>query len=285
MEYVTQPAVALEVGESLPSEPPRAPETLWQAVGAELRRSFRWPFDVPVILAANGVAMCIGWFFLPDSIRDWFFSVHGALAFPIVLESWMLSDIPATNVLGGDAKGALAALGDGRSFQRFLYTKSLALWVLAAPICLALAIVIGASQHHGFATLAICAVIIAMPFGVLGISAWVGILFPYHPRSLRWRWAQARQSLSGLARWIVLLLIPYNFVPLICGIVLAPAVLLTRHGARTHGMLIGRGFSIGALIGCAMAVIAFVVGHAVGARIAERRHAHLVAYLSDPERG
>ena len=34
-----------------------------------------------------------------------------------------------------------------------------------------------------------------------------------------------------------------------------------------------------------MAFVAFVVGHAVGARIAERRHAQLVAYLSDPERG
>jgi hypothetical protein len=282
MGYVTQQAIAPERRGSLPSRPT---EPLWRAVAAELRRCFRWPADIPVILAANGIAMCIGWFFLPDSIRDWFFSIHGALAFPIVLESWMLSDVPATNVLGGDAKGALAALGDRRALQRFLYAKSLALWVLAAPLCLILAIGIGSSQHHGFATLAICAVILAMPLGVLGISAWVGILWPYHPRSLRWRWAQRRHSLGGLARWIVLLVIPYNFVPLVCGAVLAPAILLTRHGARTHGMLIGRGFSIGALIGCGMAAVAFVVGHAVGARIAARRHTQLVAYLSDPERG
>ena len=70
-----------------------------------------------------------------------------------------------------------------------------------------------------------------------------------------------------------------------CGIVLAPAILLTRHGTRSFGMLTSRGFSIGALIGCAMAAVAFVVGHAVGARLAERRHARLVAYLSDPDRG
>ncbi len=282
MEDVAEQAVALEVGEGLPAKPP---ESLWRAVGAELRRSFRWPADIPAILAANGIAMCVGWFVLPDSLRDWFFSVHGALAFPIVLESWMLSDVPATNVLGGDARGAIAALDEARAFQRFLYAKSLALWVLAAPVCLLLAIFIGASGHHAFATLAICAVIVAMPFGVLGISAWVGILFPYHPRSLRWRWKQRRSSLGGLVRWIVLLVVPYNFVPLVCGLVLAPAILLTRHGARAHGMLIGRGFSIGALIGCAMAAVAFFVGHAVGARIADRRRAHLVAYLSDPDRG
>lgn len=270
------------MGESLPPEPP---EPLWRAVGAELKRSFRWPADVPVILAANALAMCVGWFFLPDSLRDWFFSVHGALAFPIVLESWMLSDVPATNMLGGDAKGALAALSDRESLQRFLYVKSLVLWVLAAPVCSVLAIVIGSSQHHRVATVAIVAVILAMPFGVLGISAWVGILWPYHPRSLRWRWAQRRESLRGIARWIVLLVIPYNFVPLVCGLVLAPAILLTRHGSKTLGMLTGRGFTIGALLGCAMAMVAFVVGHAVGARLAERRNAHLVAFLSNPDRG
>jgi hypothetical protein len=283
MSVVTQSAPAPELSLGLPPDPEEAP--LWRAVADELRRCFRWPFDVPVILAANGVAMCIGWFFLPDSLRDWFFSIHGALAFPIVLESWMLADVPSTNVLGGDAGGAIAALSDGKSFQRFLYAKSLALWVLAAPICMLLAVVIGSSGHHPYATLAICAVILAMPFGVLGISAWVGILWPYHPRSLRWRWAQRKDSIGGLARWVVLLVIPYNFVPLVCGAVLAPAILLTRHGPRTHGMLIGRGFSIGALIGCGMALVAFVIGHAVGARIAARRRTQLVAYLSDPERG
>jgi hypothetical protein len=282
---VTQQATAPEVRESLPLEPPEPLQPLWRAVGAELKRSFRWPADIPVILAANALAMCIGWFFLPDSLRDWFFSIHGALAFPIVLESWMLSDVPSTNVLGGDAKGTLSALGDRKSFQRFLYAKSLAIWVLAAPVCTALAIIIGSSQHHRQATVAVCAVILAMPFGVLGISSWVGILWPYHPRSLRWRWAQRRHSARGLLRWIVLVITPYNFVPIVCGIVLAPAILLTRHGSKAVGMLTGRGFSLGALIGCAMAAVAFVVGHAVGARLAERRHTQLVAYLSDPDRG
>lgn len=279
---MSQQTEALEVGERLPPAPP---ESLWHAVIVELRREFRPPADIPLILAANAALMCGGWFLLPDSLRDWFFSVHGALAFPIVLESWMLSDVPATNMLGGDAKAAVVALADRRSFQRFLYAKSLALWVLAAPVCAFLTVAIGASQHHRVATVSIIAVILAMPFGVLGISAWVGILFPYHPRPLRWRWAQRQSSLGGLVRWIVLIITPYNFVPLVCGIVLAPAILLTRHGSRELGMLTSRGFSVGAVIGCAMAAVAFVVGHAVGARLAERRHAHLIAYLSDPERG
>ncbi len=279
---MTQQAPAHRARESVPASPAGH---LWRAVVAELRRSFRPPADIPLILAANAALMCGGWFFLPDSLRDWLFSVHGALAFPIVLESWMLSDVPATNVLGGDARGALAALAEGQSFRRFLYAKSLALWVLAAPVCAFLAIAIGTSQHHRVAAVAVCAVILAMPFGVLGISAWVGILFPYHPRSLRWRWAQRHHSPRGFIRWIVLVITPYNFVPLIVGLVLAPAILLTRHGARSLGTLTDRGFSLGALIGCGMAAAAFVVGHAVGARLAERRHAQLVAYLSDPDRG
>jgi hypothetical protein len=283
MGEVTQQAAPPEVGESLPLA---APESLGHAVAVELRRAFRPPADIPLILAANAALMCVGWFFLPDSIRDWFFSSHGKLAFPIVLESWMLSDVPATNVLGGDAPGAQAALRDGRSFQRFLYAKSLALWVLVAPVCALLAILIGAGQHHHTATLAICAVILAMPFGVLGISAWVGILFPYHPRSLRWRWAQRRDQRRSLLRWIILVITPYNVVPLIVGLVVGPSILLTRHGARTaENVLTSRGFSVGALICCAMSALAFVVGHAVGGRLAERRHGKLVAYLANPDHG
>jgi hypothetical protein len=193
MREVTQQTAVPELGESLP------PKGLWPAVFLELKRCLRPPAEIPQILAANAALVCGGWFLLPDSLRDWLFSVHGALAFPIVLESWMLSDVPSTNMLGGDAQGALAALGDGRSFQRFLYAKSLALWVLSAPICAALAIVIGTYQHHHIDTLAISAVILAMPLGVLGISAWVGILFPYHPRSLRWRWAQRGRGGGGAA--------------------------------------------------------------------------------------
>ncbi|HEX4016398.1 MAG TPA: hypothetical protein VHX15_06630 [Frankiaceae bacterium] len=281
---MTQQTAAPVLGESLPVARPAG---LWQAVVVELKRCFRPPAEIPLILAANAALMCGGWFLLPDSLRDWLFSIHGALAFPIVLESWMLADVPSTNVLGGDAAGALAALGDGRAFQRFLYAKSLALWLLSAPICAAVAIVIGTSQHHHFDMFAICAVILAMPLGVLGISAWVGILFPYHPRSLRWRWAQRCHSPGSFVRWVLLVLTPYNFVPVICGAVLAPALLLTRHGSRAHvgGLLSSREFSISALVCVAMAFAAFVIGHAAGGRMAERRHARLVAYLTDPDRG
>ena len=283
MGEVTQQTAAPELGAGLTPAPP---QDLWEAVVVELKRCFRPPAEVPLILAANALLMCGGWFLLPDSLRDWLFSIHGALAFPIVLESWMLSDVPSTNMLGGDAAGALAALGDGRAFRRFLYAKSLALWILSAPLCAAIAIGIGTHNHHHFDTVAITAVILAMPFGVLGVSAWVGILFPYHPRSLRWRWAQRHHSPGSLVRWVLLVLTPYNFVPVVCGVVLAPALLLTRHGSRSHlGLLTSREFSISALVCCAMALAAFVIGHAVGGRLAERRHARLVAYLTDPDRG
>ncbi len=259
--------------------------SLGRAVVAELRRAFRRPAETPLILAANGAVMCIGWFYLPDSLRDWFFSIHGPLAFPIVLESWMISDVPATNVLGGDAKNALAALADPRAFQRYLYAKSLAIWLLVAPLCAVIAFAIGQHQHHHVASAAICVLVLIMPFGVLGISAWLGILFPYHPRSLRWRWDH-RHDRRSLVRWVVLVIAPYSFVPAVVGLVLLPSILLTKRGSQSPTRLLTQGdLTLAAAIAVLASVVAFVIGHHIGARLADRHRASLVSYLADPERG
>ena len=258
---------------------------MWSAVVAELRRVFRWPADTPLILAANGVVMCVGWFYLPDSLRDWFFSMHGPLAFPIVLESWMISDVPATNVLGSDAKKALAALPDPRAFQRFLYAKSLAIWILVAPLCAVIAFVIGLNQHRHVSSAAICVLVLILPFGVLGISSWLGIVLPYHPRSVRWRWNHRHQRRS-IIRWVVLMVAPYSFVPAVTGLVVLPSILLTRRGSQSPTRLLTQGdLTLAAVIAVLSSALAFLIGHAIGARLADRRRAALVSYLADPDRG
>ena len=269
----------------VPAVAPPLEGTLWSAVVAELRRVFRWPADTPLILAANGAVMCIGWFYLPDSLRDWFFSMHGPLAFPIVLESWMISDVPATNVLGGDAKAALAALSNPRAFQRFLYAKSLAIWLLVAPLCAVIAFVIGLNQHHHVSSTAICVLVLILPFGVLGISSWLGIVLPYHPRSLRWRW-EHRHERRSMIRWIVLMVAPYSFVPAVTGLVVLPSILLTRRGSQSPTHLLTQGsLTVAAAIAALSSGLALLLGHAIGARLADRRSASLVSYLTDPERG
>jgi hypothetical protein len=101
------------------------------------------PWDVPLVVVANATLTCIGWFLLPPAARDWLFKLHGPLAFPVVLESWMLADVPATNVLGEDASGAVSVLLDRKALLDFLDAKRVALWAFVAPICALLALVIG----------------------------------------------------------------------------------------------------------------------------------------------
>jgi hypothetical protein len=40
------------------------------------------------------------------------FTLHGSLAFALVLAAWMYSDVPATNVLAPDRQRMMAALDD-----------------------------------------------------------------------------------------------------------------------------------------------------------------------------
>jgi hypothetical protein len=59
------------------------------------------------------------------------------------------------------------------------------------------------------------------------VAAWLGIVFPYHPRSLRWRW-QHRRAWRTHLRWVVLAFAPFFHVPLIGLAILSPGVQLAR---------------------------------------------------------
>ncbi|HXW33227.1 MAG TPA: hypothetical protein VEJ87_01530 [Acidimicrobiales bacterium] len=115
---------------------------------------------------------------LARSLEERLFSVHGTPAFSIVLAGWMLSDVPATNVLGPDASRVLASLGDPTMFRRLLYAKNIVLWTLVAPLCSAPALAIGINAHDLTAMVISIVAIAVVPFGALGFSAWVGIRFP-----------------------------------------------------------------------------------------------------------
>ena len=87
------------------------------AVRSEYRRIFTERRDDLIAVGFNAGLVTICWFLLPDSIRNWLFTLHGALAFPFVLEMWMLGDTPATkNVAGRDAvRAGVANAGSGRA--------------------------------------------------------------------------------------------------------------------------------------------------------------------------
>src|SRR5664279_1917925 len=98
------------------------PGTLSEAIRAQFGRSFRSPYETPIVVVANGLLMTGAWFLLPSP--NVLFTLHGALAFPMILASWMFSDVPATNVLGPDPGRAMTALTDPTTLRRLLYAKN-----------------------------------------------------------------------------------------------------------------------------------------------------------------
>ena len=262
------------------------PRTLREAVGTQFARAFHPPYETPIVVAVNGLLMTGAWFLLPNP--NPLFTFHGALAFPMVLAGWMFSDVPATNVLGSDAERSIAALEDPPSLLRLLYAKNIVLWMLIAPFCAVLAIVIGLHEDRVAASIFTLAWILVVPLGALGLAAWAGIYFPYHPIALRDRWEHRRPFKQMILRWMTLAVLPYMLVPILVVVISAPTLLLWYlTSSQTNGtkQVTDGDFALGVLIGCGLSAAAWYWGHRRGVRIAEQRKAELLAYLSNPSRG
>ena len=269
------------------SEAVALPGSLLEAVRLEFGRALRAPYVVPSVVAVNGLLMAGLWWWAPGNWKNALFSLHGPLAFALVLGGWMIADVPATNLLGPDARRTRAALDDPVMFRRLLYAKNLVLWAFVAPLCSVVALIIGINNHDYIAMVSAIIAITVMPFGVLGISAWVGIRFPYHPIPLRERWAHRRSWRHMLVRWLVLVVTPYGLVPVLAFAFITPTLLLWGISAQNGltGRLSDGEFAWGVLMACGLSITAAVLGHRAGARWARRRRAKLSAYLADPSLG
>jgi hypothetical protein len=248
------------------------------AVVEEFRRALRPPYETPLVVAGNGLLVVFLWFTPLSSLM---FTIHGALAFPIVLGSWMYADVPATNVLGSDPR-VVTVLDDDAMLMRLLAAKSAVLWLMVAPGCVVLAVVIGVVEARPLSALWTVVAIAIVPLGALAVSDWVGILWPYRPISLRSRW-QARHVMRSQLRWMVLVLVPYAVVPALLFVVALPAVgwwHLETGGvpSRLSDTLLGQL----TLIASATSLLAWTVGRATSRRLLRRRRIRLRACLSDP---
>jgi len=260
-----------------------------------------------LVVVGNAALVLALWFLTPTKWLDVFFSLHGELALPMVLASWMYSDVPATNLLAPDRERSLAALGTSAQLHRLISVKNTALWLLVSPICMVAALGIGLSNvadgtspsgggsagggsagGYSLTLTAITVVWIAIaPLGTLGVSAWVGMIWPYHPISLRDRSANRKPLTHMVLRWVTLLLIPYAIVPALSVLIVAPSALYW-HLSATSGLqdrLTDREFGLGTLITCAVSLVVWQLGRRVSLRICARRSDKLVAYLSDPLNG
>jgi len=263
------------------------PTDLRSALRAEWARVLRPPFETPITVAINAALMSSAWFFLPQKLVDDLFTLHGSVAFAFVLSSWMYSDVPATNVLAPDGLRVLAAIDEPPLLRRLLMAKSMVLWCFVAPICLLISFVMGAGQSDKITAVYSAIAIGVVPFGVLAVSGWLGILYPYHPVPIRYRWSRRRDWKPMLLRWGTLVLLPYGIVPGLTIAFLAPSLLiwgLTSPSGLTN-KLPDNDVGLGIALACAVAVAAVWLGHRVALHLIARRRGRLVAYLSDPLRG
>jgi len=274
------------------------------ALVAELGQAFSAPYQIPITVVANAVLMSAAWFLLP---RDWLFTITSPLAFPIVLSSWMYSDVPATNVLAPDRLRVLAALDDPRMLTRLLVAKSAVLWLFVAPLCVLIAVVSGIRRHDILIVITAIVGICVIPVGCLPVAALVGIRWPYHPLELRYRWEHRRPLARMIVRWTVLILLPYILVPALGVLMTLPAlaVLVRSHEDNSHvvnflndiGQKLGIHFSAGGrplstgmfalcvTITCGVAALTWLVGRWADLRLIKRRKAALANWLADPTRG
>jgi hypothetical protein len=258
-----------------------------EAVRAEVTRVLHPPFETLITVAVNAALMSSAWFFLPPALFNQLFSLHGSLAFAFVLSSWMYSDVPATNVLASDGIRVMGAIDQPAVLRRLLLAKAIVLWSIVAPLCLVISFIMGAENTDRIAAVYSAIAIGIVPFGVLAVSAWLGILFPYHPVPLRYRWSQRRQWKTMLLRWGTLVLLPYAVVPGLTIAFLSPSLLiwgLTSPNGLTM-KLPDNDLGLGIALACIISLAAVVIGHRVSLHLIARRRDHLVAYLSDPLRG
>ena len=263
------------------------PKDLREALRAEWARVLHPPFETPLTVAVNAALMSSAWFFLPPKVVDEVFTLHGSVAFAFVLSSWMYSDVPATNILAPDGLRIRAAMDQPRVLRRLLLAKGTVLWCLVAPVCLLISLIAGAGQSDKITAIYSAVAIGIVPFGVLAVSGWLGIVYPYHPVPLRYRWRHRHDSRAMLLRWGILVILPYAVVPGLTIAFLSPSLLiwgLTSPSGLT-AKLPDNDFGLGVGLACLIAVAAVWIGHHVSLRLIARRRDALVAYLSEPQRG
>jgi hypothetical protein len=242
----------------------------------------RSPWTVPLAVFGNGVLMIMAWFLLP---RSWLFHYTNTAAFPLALSGWMYSDSSATNMLGGDAERARLALDDRAALARLLRAKCAVLWLLVAPVCTVLTLCIDFGEHRWFFAVATVAAVAIVPLGSLGVSCWLGIQFPYHRRSLQWRWAN--RSRFGTIRWLILSCAPYAIVPGVTTLLMLPTITMwsaTAPGHNPFRATLGW-FIAGVVLAIMLSVVCYRWAFWVAVAWAMRRRAALARYLSDPTAG
>ena len=248
----------------------------------ELRRMFRSPWEDLTAIGINAVLVVLLWFLLPQAAKDWLFALQGPVAFALVLESWMLADVPATNMVGKDIEAMVPALDDPPLLRRLLQAKSIVLAFVVGIPCAIVSLVIGLYDGSPSRGIFMALMLLALPFGTATIAAWLGMVFPYRPLPLRWRWEHLRPWRETV-RWLSLLVVPYLWVPLISCVLLVPAILVgLAVGRSADGRMNAAATVAATAVAIALSAAAFPLGLRVSGRLAASRRDRIRSRLVDP---
>ncbi len=262
------------------------PNSLREAVRAEFGRAFHDPFEAPICIGVNIVLIALGWWLLPASITSWLFGYSGAHALPLTLLSWMVSDVPATNVIGGDARRMVVAISDQSTLLRLLIAKAIVLWLLTAPLCLLVDLAISADRSDLVTASLTTAIILIVPFATLGMATWVGIVLPYKPVPLRERQRQVREDPMRFLRWCGAIAAPYVVVPLLAMVCLFPlhkwGLPGDSHRVLGHPAAQFFGVMVGSIV---LAGTMLVVGYRGALFLAAKRQPHLQQFFASDDLG
>lgn len=257
-----------------------------RAVGDEFVRLFRRPWLEVGIIAFNTVMVMLGWWLLPLTWRNWLFdNLHGPMAFAIVLETWMLSDVTSTNLLGHDEVGAAEAVENG-TVTRLLQVKIITLGLVIAVIAVGAAVVIQLLNRGDTKGLRLLPLLIGMPIGLVAVCSLVGVVFPYRQRSIVWRWRHRERWMMQL-RWAVLLLVPYMLVGVLATGFLYPAKKFADAitGWNHQGRPPSSTVTLMAWIVMAQAIVAVLIVPRLASWVASMRRTQLLSRFADPDAG
>jgi len=156
----------------------------------------------------------------------------------------MVADVPATNVFGSDANRMHSALIKPRTLLFMLRAKAIALWALAVAICIPIDVLSGLQAGRSVTeAIAIALAIALIPLAVLGLAAFLGAAFPYHPIALNLRYQHDRSHPRRLLRWGLLVTLPYVVVPALGQLAVIGFMALehlcsvsVRHASTTTGL-------------------------------------------------
>jgi len=262
------------------------PTSLGAAVRAEFARAFHAPYEAPICVGANAVLVLLGWWLLPASITSWLFGYHGAHALPLTLLSWMVADVPATNVVGGDARRMAVALNSRAQLLQLLLAKGIVLWLLTAPFCAIVDVAIAADRTDVVTASLTTGIILTVPVATLGMATWVGLILPYKPLPLRERQRQVREAPMRMLRWTLAITAPYVVVPALGMFCLYPlhtwGLPGDSHRVLGHRIAYFWLVMVGSIV---MAGAMLFVGYRGALRLADRRKGGLQAFLANPHQG